>query len=483
LAQLATTLGGALLQAVQALAPVMPQIAEAFAQLAAAVGQGLAAVLPVLVQAFVALVPIIVQLVPPMLQIVQAIIPLIPAAAQLAAALLQVVVAGAPLLNILGQIIAFLAQLIAKVVEMGVNLVTAGVEPFQKFVAVVQESFTQVVSFVTSGIDQVVALFQSLGPNIASIVSDFGSLLISAGKDLIQGLINGIKSMAGAAVQAARDVASSVVGAVKGFLGISSPSKVFHGLGTDTVAGFTNGIGDSQHLAEQRAATMAQGVVDSASEVIAGIGPFMVDIQLDPAALEQLKAEKDLLELQEKTLRVQKDQTVDKMAKTALQAQIDQITARQREIALIREQTEYQKKYGEQVTATEADYSSQINSMAKLPYDFANANANQFLGDLGIGGNGALSTAAKWGLDFGSQFVFNVNGVGEGQPNAGECKGREYYWVEMESTSCSYEVFDETYVQSVLDQWVAKFPELAYEYSVHNLDVEPDVFIQAGGVS
>jgi hypothetical protein len=48
-----------------------------------------------------------------------------------------------------------------------------------------------------------------------------------------------------------------------------------------------------------------------------------------------------------------------------------------------------------------------------MPYNFAQANTNQLLGDLGIGGNGALSTAAKWGLDFGSQFVFNVNGVSD----------------------------------------------------------------------
>jgi len=91
----------------------------------------------------------------------------------------------------------------------------------------------------------------------------------------------------------------------------------------------------------------------------------------------------------------------------------------------------------------------------------------------------AIKAAHEWMYSLG----FNVNEVGEGQPNAGECKAKEYYWVEMESTSCSYEVFDETYVQSVLDQWIAKFPELSYEYSAYNLDVEPDVFIQAGGVS
>jgi hypothetical protein len=105
---------------------------------------------------------------------------------------------------------------------------------------------------------------------------------------------------------------------------------------------------------------------------------------------------------------VQKDQAPDKMAKAALQAQLDQINARKREIALIQEQADYQKKYGEQVQSTQADYSSQIDTMSKIPYDFAKANANQLMSDLGISGGGLLTTLAGFGMDLGSKFVFNI---------------------------------------------------------------------------
>jgi hypothetical protein len=78
---------------------------------------------------------------------------------------------------------------------------------------------------------------------------------------------------------------------------------------------------------------------------------------------------------------------------------------------------------------------------------------------------------------------FNVNEVGDGQQDSGKWKAREYYWVEVESTSCSYDVFDAEYVRTTMEQMANKFPELGFEYSVYNLDVEPDLFIAVGGVS
>jgi hypothetical protein len=91
----------------------------------------------------------------------------------------------------------------------------------------------------------------------------------------------------------------------------------------------------------------------------------------------------------------------------------------------------------------------------------------------------AVKAASQWLYDHG----FSVNEVGEGQQQGGDWKAREYYWIEVESTSCSYDVFDETYIEAVLEQWVSKFPDLWYEVSVYNLDVEPDLYIVAGGAS
>jgi phage-related protein len=69
-----------------------------------------------------------------------------------------------------------------------------------------------------------------------------GTLLYSAGEDLIRGLINGIKGMAGDAARAARDAVAGAVNSAKGFLGISSPSRVFMEIGEQTTEGLIHGL-------------------------------------------------------------------------------------------------------------------------------------------------------------------------------------------------------------------------------------------------
>ena len=58
-----------------------------------------------------------------------------------------------------------------------------------------------------------------------------------------------------------------------------------------------------------------------------------------------------------------------------------------------------------------ADWKSQIESIGKMPFDFAKSAGEQFTSDLGIGGNGALSQLVKQGMAFGEQVVFNVSSM------------------------------------------------------------------------
>lgn len=89
----------------------------------------------------------------------------------------------------------------------------------------------------------------------------------------------------------------------------------------------------------------------------------------------------------------------------------------------------------------------------------------------------AIKEISEWLFDQG----FGKSEIGQGQAQSGKWKAREYHWIEMESLSCSYQVFDEQYLQLVLNRWAATYPQLTFEYSAYNLDIEPDVFITAGG--
>lgn len=48
-----------------------------------------------------------------------------------------------------------------------------------------------------------------------------------------------------------------------------------------------------------------------------------------------------------------------------------------------------------------------------IPADFAKSVGGQFMSDLGIGGNGAISQAVQQGLGFAEQFIFNVGSMDE----------------------------------------------------------------------
>ena len=412
LTQVATTLGTVLLAAVEALAPVMPQITAAFVALASALGQGMATLLPVIADAFIQLLPVVIQLIPPLLQIVQAVIPLIPALAQVAAAAVGVVVALMPLINIFARLAAFTAEIIALFAGLAAAIVGKVAEMATGVISWFANMMETVTTAVAGGIDTVVQWFSGLPGKITGALGDLSGLLVSAGADLIRGLINGIKSMVGAAVQAAKNVASSVANAVKGFLGIGSPSKLFHEYGEWTATGLANGITAKEQDAADAATLMAQNVVDSANQVLKD-GLTFEGITVDSTSTDdELKSLKDLLDLRTKELAVQKDGAPDKAAKDALNARVAEMNAMKRQISLQREQIEYQGQYGAGVADTASTYDSMLQSAAKAPYDFAMANADQFMSDLGIGG-GALTGLAKAGMDYGTNFVFNVSGIGE----------------------------------------------------------------------
>lgn len=78
-------------------------------------------------------------------------------------------------------------------------------------------------------IDKVVQLFRD---------TDWGQV----GRDIINGIVGGIKSAVGALANAAKDAANAATKAVRGFLKMKSPSKVFEDIGANMMVGWIRGI-------------------------------------------------------------------------------------------------------------------------------------------------------------------------------------------------------------------------------------------------
>jgi TP901 family phage tail tape measure protein len=103
---------------------------------------------------------------------------------------------------------------------------------------------------------------------VMGALSGAANWLVHVGEDIVRGLINGIGNLAGAVADKLKSVVMSPVNAVKGLLGIGSPSKLFHGFGVNLMEGLANGIG-----AGARMPTGAMGrVAGSLSAGMAGAG-------------------------------------------------------------------------------------------------------------------------------------------------------------------------------------------------------------------
>lgn len=124
----------------------------------------------------------------------------------------------------------------------------------QAIVTLVKGLIGMLPQIITAGVDLIVALITGLGeaiPQIIAFMPEIGRTLINAlkeidlmqvGKDLVQGLIKGIGSMLGAVKDAAKNVAKGAANAIKGFLGINSPSRLMIEQGEYTGEGLALGI-------------------------------------------------------------------------------------------------------------------------------------------------------------------------------------------------------------------------------------------------
>lgn len=89
--------------------------------------------------------------------------------------------------------------------------------------------WAKIKEIVTKAIENVKAAFKKV---------DWGAV----GKGIIQGIVSGIKSAVKILVDAAIAAAKAAIDAVKGFLGVHSPSQVFMEIGENMMAGMAKGI-------------------------------------------------------------------------------------------------------------------------------------------------------------------------------------------------------------------------------------------------
>ena len=171
-------------------------------------------------------------------------------------------------------------QVIKALLTTGVEVITGGVTGFleggkellQGLVDGIEENWPKVKEAAGEAIE-----WAKKG------LANIGTKLLQAGKDLIQGFINGIGSMAWSVISKATEVVGGAVKAVKNFLGINSPSRVFMEIGKYTAQGMSVGLDKYAYLAEDSASGLAENVIKNVKNPLSNIAKLMDgDIDINP---------------------------------------------------------------------------------------------------------------------------------------------------------------------------------------------------------
>ena len=282
---------------VNGIATMLPQLATTAVQLVTALANGIAAALP-------DLIPTAVQAV---VTLVQGLIGNIPALIEAAAALIQGltdgVIAAIPILvaaipTIITSLVTVLLENIPVIIQAGIDLLTALVGALPEIIAAIVAVLPQIIDGITTALlnnipllieagiqlltalitnlPQIIATIVTAVPEIVSaIVSAFAGLagsIVDIGANIVSGIWDGICSMATWIKDKVTGFFSGIVDGVKDFLGIHSPSKVFAGIGANTVEGYADGVDDGANANEKRVLNTVGGLSDSMANALGSGG-------------------------------------------------------------------------------------------------------------------------------------------------------------------------------------------------------------------
>lgn len=166
------------------------------------------------------------------------------------------------------------------------NMVNTMSTKASEAVAAVVRFFSELPGKAAGILAQVLSALVSWGGNmvnsarsaIQNVVNTIGSTLrgaisqmTSIGSQIVQGLANGIRNGVSSVINAAASVVSRAIAAAKSKLGIRSPSRVFMGIGDQTVAGLTLGLEKNTKYAAAAAAGTASAVTEAFSSNLQGV--------------------------------------------------------------------------------------------------------------------------------------------------------------------------------------------------------------------
>lgn len=141
---------------------------------------------------------------------------------------------------------ACIPQVIDVVTSICTNLIDVFVQNLPQIVEMGMKLILQLGLGIMNAIPQLIAQLPAVFKAIMQSFDNMKPQLLEAGKNIVQGLWEGIKSMGDWLKSQFTSMLSGVVGGVKNFLGIHSPSTVFAEIGENMAAGM--GVGFNKEM-------------------------------------------------------------------------------------------------------------------------------------------------------------------------------------------------------------------------------------------
>lgn len=294
LLQAATTL---LMAIVNALPTLITALTAALPQILTAITNCLQASIPVLLQAAITLLMAIVDALPTIIDALVAAIPVIittlvdfftnnidtilGAAIQLLMALVDaipeiLVALGNALPQIISAILNAVVDAVPKLLKKSRELFGKIMESLGELLGKLPGKMLEVRDSIVNGIRNSLGSIGSAAADIVSAIWDhikeLPGMVLDVGRDLVEGLWNGISDMVGWIGDKISGFGDSVLGGLKDFFGIASPSKVMRDeVGKFLPAGIAIGIEDSTLSAVKSVRSMADKLRNTAVESLNGM--------------------------------------------------------------------------------------------------------------------------------------------------------------------------------------------------------------------
>lgn len=255
----------------------LPALLECALQLVMGLANGILAAVPVLIEALPEVISSIVTfLVSSIPLILQAGIQLLLALVDALPVIIDALVAALP--QIIESTVTTLVAAAPQILQAGIQLLMALIEAIPtiviELVAALPEIITAIINGLIAAGPQILASAKELWGQITAAVPDIVAKIGEAVPEIINGIVSGLAAGASAVWDAACQLGSNILGGIKSFLGINSPSTVMAEQGNYIIQGLLNGLETMPDAVSQLFQSTLDSITTWGADMVVRIGEW-----------------------------------------------------------------------------------------------------------------------------------------------------------------------------------------------------------------